>query len=166
MARCLIVSCGCRGLSLARELKTAGHAVRGTTRDPRRRPELESEGVEPFVGDPDRVGTLAPALAHVGVACLLLGSATGRPERLAALHGTRLDMLLERMLDTTVRGVVYERSGSVDPALLAHGAERVRYACERSLIPYVLLEADSSDHTGWPAVAAAAVHSALLNRSA
>lgn len=166
MARCLIVGCGCRGLALARELKTAGHAIRGTTRDPGRRPELESQGVESFVGDPDRVGTLVPALAHVGVVCILLGSAAGPSEQLAALHGTRLDMLLERMLDTTVRGVVYERSGSVDPALLARGAERVRYAGERSLIPYVLLEADPSDYAGWPARAAAAVHSALLNRAA
>lgn len=166
MARCLIVGCGCRGLSLARELKVAGHAIRGTTRDSGRRPELESQGIEPFIGDPDRVGTLAPALAHVGVVCILLGSATGQAEQLAALHGTRLGMLLERMLDTTVRGVVYERSGSVDPALLARGAERVRYACERSLIPYVLLAADPLDHAGWPTVAATAVHSALLNRSA
>jgi uncharacterized protein YbjT (DUF2867 family) len=166
VARCLIVGCGCRGLSLARELTAAGHAVRGTTRDPGRRYELEAKGVEAYVGDPDRVGTLASALAHVGVACLLLGSATGAADQLAALHGTRLDMLLERMLDTTVRGVVYERRGTVDPALLAHGAERIRHACERSLIPYVLLDADPSDHASWPAAAAAAVHDALLNRPA
>ncbi len=166
MARCLIVGCGCRGLLLARELKASGHAIRGTTRDPARRRELESAGVEAFVGDPDRIGTLAPALAQVGVACILLGCATGSPEQLAALHGTRLDMLLERMLDTTVRGVVYESSGSVDPALLAAGAERVRYACQRSLIPHVLLEADPADHESWPAAAAVAVHDALLNRTA
>jgi len=164
MARCLIVGCGCRGLSLASELTAAGHAVRGTTRDPGRRAQLEAQGVEAFVGDPDRVGTLAPALAQVSVACILLGCATGVAEQLAALHGTRLDMLLERMLDTTVRGVVYECSGTVDPALLAHGAERVRHACERSLIPHVLLDAEPSDFSSWPAAAAAAVRDALLRR--
>lgn len=164
MARCLIVGCGCRGLSLARELMADGHAVRGTTRDPGRRPELEAAGVEGFVGDPDVVGTLAPALAHIGVTCILLGSASGTAAQLSALHGTRLDMLLERMLDTTVRGVVYERTGTVDPALLEQGAQRVRYACERSLIPYALLEADPSDHAAWPSAAAVAVTDALLNR--
>ena len=60
--------------------------MRGTTRDPARRGAIEAAGAEPFVGDPDLVATLAPALEHVGVACLLLGSATGAPEHLAALH--------------------------------------------------------------------------------
>jgi nucleoside-diphosphate-sugar epimerase len=164
VARCLIIGCGCRGLSLAGELRAEGHAVRGTTRHPERRAELEAAGVEAFVGDPDRVGTLASALAHVGVACLLLGSAMGSAEQLEALHGTRLDMLLERMLDTTVRGIVYEQTGTVTPALLESGAERVRHACERSLIPYAMLSADPSDHAAWPAAAAAAVRSALLDR--
>jgi uncharacterized protein YbjT (DUF2867 family) len=162
--RCLIIGCGCRGRTLARELRAGGHAVRGTTRDPARRAEIEAAGAEAFVGDPDRVGTLAPALEHVGVACVLLGSAVGPPEQLAALHGSRLDMLLERTLDTTVRGVVYEAAGSVDPGLLRQGAERVRYACERSLIPYVLLRADPSDHAVWLQDAAAAVQRALLSR--
>ena len=43
------------------------------------------------------------------------------------------------MIDTTVRAIVYESAGSVDPAVLAGGAERVRAACEDSLIPYALL---------------------------
>ena len=162
MARCLIVACGCRGLALTRELRARGHTVRATTRDPARRRELEAAGAEAFVGDPDRVATLAPALDHVGVACLLLGSATGPRERLEALYSTRLDMLLERMLDTTVRAVVYESRGSVEAELLRGGAERVRRACERSLIPLVLLDADPRDHARWPPAAAAAVQHALL----
>ncbi|MFZ0042213.1 MAG: NAD(P)H-binding protein [Solirubrobacteraceae bacterium] len=164
MARCLIVGCGCRGLELTRRLRAEGHAVRGTTRRPQRASEIEAAGAEAFVGDPDRVATLAPALAHVGVACLLLGSATGTQEQLAALHGTRLEMLLERMLDTTVRGIVYEEVGSVDPGLLREGAARVRHACERSLIPYVLLDADPADRGAWPDAAAAAVGHALIDR--
>jgi threonine dehydrogenase-like Zn-dependent dehydrogenase len=164
LARCLIIGCGCRGLSLAQELRSRGHAVRGTTRDPSRKEEIRAAGVEPFVGDPDRVATLARALEHVGVACLLLGSATGTAEQLAALHGTRLEMLLERMLDTTVRGVVYECSGSVTDAVLAGGAERVRHACQRSLIPFVLLDGDRSDHGRWSLEAADAVQTALLDR--
>jgi 2-polyprenyl-6-methoxyphenol hydroxylase-like FAD-dependent oxidoreductase len=161
VARCLIVGCGCRGLSLAAELRARGHAVRGTTRDAGRRAELEAAGVEPFVADPDRVATIAPAFAHIGVLCLLLGSATGSPEQLEALHGTRLDMVLERMLDTTARGVVYERSGTLDGDLLKRGAERVRLACERSLIPYVMLDADPADHEAWLRSAVAGVERIL-----
>jgi nucleoside-diphosphate-sugar epimerase len=163
VARCLIVGCGCRGHALARELRARGHAVRGTTRTEAGRAGIEAAGAEAFVGDPDRIGTLAPALAHVGVACLLLGSATGAAEQLAALHSTRLDMLLERMLDTTVRAVVYEAVGTIDAAVLAVGVDRVRRACERSLIPYVLLEHDPSDHDGWTAAAAAAVERGLMS---
>jgi hypothetical protein len=138
--------------------------VRATTRDPGRRTEIEASGAEAFVGDPDLVATLAPALEHVSVACVLLGSASGTREQLAALHGTRLEMLLERMRDTTVRALVYERSGTVDEEILAAGAERVRHACERSLIPYVLLSADPSAPRHWTAEAAEAVQSALLDR--
>ncbi|HWF35957.1 MAG TPA: hypothetical protein VG295_11300, partial [Solirubrobacteraceae bacterium] len=77
MARILIVGCGCRGQQLAGELRAAGHAVRGTTRDPGRQPAIEAAGAEPFVADPDRVGTLIPAFAGVAVMCLLLASAAG-----------------------------------------------------------------------------------------
>ena len=162
MARCLIIGCGCRGQALARGLRSRGHAVRGTTRTEAGGAAIQAAGAEAFVGDPDRIGTLSPALAHVGVACVLLGSAAGSAAQLAALHSTRLDMLLERMLDTTVRAIVYEAVGSVDAALLAAGVGRVRHACERSLIPYVLLEHDPSDHAGWPTAGVAAVERGLL----
>jgi threonine dehydrogenase-like Zn-dependent dehydrogenase len=165
VARCLIIGCGCRGLELTRSLRAAGHAVRATTRDPARQAEIEAAGAEPYVGDPDRVATLGSALAHVGVACLLLGSAVGSDERLAALHTTRLDMLLERMLDTTVRGIVYEIEGSVPAEILAAGALRLRYACERSLTPYVLLDANPGDPDAWVRAATEAVQRALLART-
>jgi uncharacterized protein YbjT (DUF2867 family) len=149
-------------MELTRSLRACGHAVRATTRQARRRAELEAAGAEPYVGTPDRVMTIAPAFDHVGVACVLLGSAVGSREELTALHTTRLDMLLERMLDTTVRAIVYEAAGSVAPAILRAGAERVRYACERSLIPYVLLDADPTDHDGWVVSATSAVQRALM----
>lgn len=161
MARCLIIGCGCRGLSLAAQLQTLGHAVRGTTRERARAEEIEAAGAEPYVGDPDRIATLAPAFEHVGVACVLLGSASGDRRQLQALHGSRLEMLLTRMLDTTVRGLVYECCGSVDPDLLASGSNRIRDACERSLIPYVLLSADPREYREWLPAATAAVQEVL-----
>ena len=164
MARCLIIGCGCRGRSLGRELIAAGHAVRGTTRDPTRAAEIEAIGAEAVVGDPDVIATLARSLDHVSVACVLLGSADGSAERLAALHGTRLEMLLTRMLDTTVRGIVYEAAGSVDRALLDAGAELVRERCEDSRIPFALLDADPGDASAWVSAAVRAVDRVLTQR--
>lgn len=161
MARCLVIGCGCRGRALARALRGSGHAVRGTTRDPRHCADIEAAGAEPFVGDPDRVATLVGALEHVAVTYVLLGSANGDPDDVADLHGSRLGMLLERSLDTTVRGIVYEAAGSVDPAVLRAGAERVRSACLRSSIPYLILDVDPSDHAAWLSAATGAVDRVL-----
>jgi hypothetical protein len=164
VARCLIIGCGCRGQSLARALIARGHAVRGTTRFRERRAAIDAAGAESFLGDPDRVGTLVPALEHAGVACVLLGSAAGTPDRLAALHGTRLEMLLTRMLDTTVRGIVYEAAGLVDGALLRAGAALVRERCVDSRIPFALLEADPGDQSAWARAAVEAVEGLLGRR--
>lgn len=161
MARCLIVGCGCRGRLLAGELIARGHAVRGTTRDSAVAGGIEAVGAEAVIGDPDVVATLARALDHVAVACILLGSATGTPAQLAALHGTRLEMLLTRMIDTTVRGIVYEAEGTVERGVLEAGATLVRARCEDSRIPYALLRAGTSDPVAWTAAAVAAVNTAL-----
>jgi uncharacterized protein YbjT (DUF2867 family) len=161
LARCLIIGCGCRGLSLARSLNDEGHAVRGTTRDPRRLDAITAAGAEAVLADPDRVATLARAFEHVSVACVLLGTASGPPDLVEPLHRTRLEMLLSRMLDTTVRGVVYEAAGTVTPELLAGGARRVAEACSDSHTPYALIEADPADHAAWLRAAVAAVSTVL-----
>lgn len=142
---------------LARGLMAEGHAARGTSRDPARRSALEAEGGEALDGDPDRIGTLMPALAQVSVVYLLLGSAAGEREAIAALHGQRLSMLLEKLIDTTVRGIVYEAAGTVDVALLHGGAELVREACERSRIRYTLIETDPGERGQWLAEALGAI---------
>jgi hypothetical protein len=103
------------------------------------------------------VASLVPALFGVGVVCVLLGTATGSADQLAALHGPRLEMLLLRVLDTPVRGFVYESSGTVDAAVLRAGAEIVSSTCTRSRIPFALVDADAA-----PAVVADAVDSCLL----
>src|ERR687897_2702608 len=79
MARVLIIGCGCRGQALARELRAAGHAVRGTTRDPARFAAIEAAGAEPYLGDPDRIATLMEALAGVSIVCWLMGTAGAAP---------------------------------------------------------------------------------------
>jgi uncharacterized protein YbjT (DUF2867 family) len=142
MARILIVGCGCRGQTLARELRAQGHAVRGTTRVPNHEQAIAAAGAEPVIADPDRVGTLLPAFAGVSVLCLLLGSATGPRDDLEALHTTRLEMLLQRTIDTTIHGLIYEATGSIDETLLTAGAQLVESKCNESNIRYALLKAE------------------------
>ena len=76
---------------------------------------LKRAGIEGVVADPDRLGTLMPALAGVTVVCWLMGSAEDSPD----VHGARLRSLMEHLVDTPVRGLVYEAAGTVDAALLA-----------------------------------------------
>ena len=161
MARCLIIGCGCRGRLLTRELRAAGHAVRGTTRSVQRMDDIDAAGAEAVLADPDRVATLVDSFAHVSVVCVLLGSAAGSPAELAALHGTRLDMLLTKLVDTTVRGVVYEARGTVEASVLAGGAERVRHFAQRSLASYALLDADPAVPDQWLAAAVAGVEGVI-----
>jgi uncharacterized protein YbjT (DUF2867 family) len=157
VARILIVGCGGRGQALARELVAAGHAVRGTTRDPARAEAIRAAGAEPYVGDPDRIGTLMEALAGVTIVCWLMGSATGDPERVFALHDGRLRMLWEKLVDTPVRGVVYEAAGSVDEAALVRGEAVARVAHETWRIPLEYLRADPADREAWIAAGRTAV---------
>jgi hypothetical protein len=98
-----------------------------------------------------------PALDNVAVVCLLLGSAQGHQEQLEALHGPRLEMLLARLIDTTVRGVVYEARGSVPEPLLAAGSQRVRHVCGHSRVPFELLETRRRDREAWLAAALAGI---------
>jgi len=102
--------------------------VRGTTRDPARAGAIAAAGAEPYVGDPDRIGTLMGALAGVAVVCWLLGRVSD-PD----LHGGRLRMLFEKLVDTPVRGVVYERA-------LPEGEAIARDAAERWRIPVAVIE--------------------------
>ena len=130
MARVLIVGCGCRGQALARDLREAGHAVRGTTRDAGRLPAIAAAGAEPYLGDPDRIGTLMDALTGVTIVCWLMGTATGGAEQVAALHDGRLRMLWEKLVDTPVRGVVYEAGAPGGEAIARDAAARWRIPVE------------------------------------
>jgi uncharacterized protein YbjT (DUF2867 family) len=158
VARVLIIGCGCRGQELARALRTHGHAVRGTTRDPSRRADIEAAGAEPVIADPDRIATLLPAFAGVTIMTVLLGSATGPDDHLEALHTTRLEMLLLRAIDTTIHGILYEAAGTIDQQLLDTGAKLVREKCEQSSIPYALLGAEPAN---WLAEAIGAIDALL-----
>lgn len=156
MARALIVGCGCRGRALGAALVERGWQVRGTSRDSGRLEPIAAAGIEPSQADPDRPGTVLELVGDVTVVCWLLASARDEPEVIAAIHGPRLERLLERLVDTPVRGFVYEAAGPVQDHHLAHGRELVEAAAERWHIPHRLLTTDPADHTAWLTEAEAA----------
>lgn len=157
MARILIVGCGCRGRALGSALRESGHAVRGTSRTPAGLEKIAATGLEPWAGDPDRIGTLTGALDAVTVLCWLLGDASGDSQSVAALHTTRWARMLEETVNTTVRGVVYEAAGAVDAALLQQGAALVADAHERWSIPVAVIASEPAEHAAWLAAALDAV---------
>lgn len=154
MARVLIVGCGGRGQALARELVAAGHAVRGTSRDPRRELAMREAGVEPYIGDPDRIATLMDALYGTTIVCWLMATADN-PE----LHAGRIRMLCEKVVDTPVRGLVYEAAG---PA--AAGVPIVEDARARWNLPVEVIATPPDACQDWTRDAAAAVERLLLPR--
>lgn len=131
MARALIVACGCRGRQLGEGLLADGWAVRGTSRREERLGAIAAAGIEPALADPDRPGTILELVDDVAVLVLLLGSASGSEEELSAIHGPRLERLMEHLVETPVRGVLYEGTEA--------GAEIVRAAARTWRIPVEIL---------------------------
>jgi nucleoside-diphosphate-sugar epimerase len=161
VARALLVGCGCRGRELGRTLRADGWEVRGTTRDPERTGEIERAGLAAVFADPDRVGTVLDHVGDVTVIAWLLGSAVGDAEAIAAIHGPRLERLLEELVDTPVRGFVYEASGSVGESRLRAGAELALVAAERWRIPVAVIEHDPADWRGWVDAGRTEIHALL-----
>src|SRR4051812_46828685 len=159
MARLLVVGGGCRALELSAQLRAEGHAIRAVTRTEGGRAAIEATGAECVIADPDRVGSLRYALDNVTLVLWLLGTATG--DNVADLHGSRLAMMLERTIDTTARGLVYEAAGSVDAEVLAGGRALVERVTAYNEIPLRVLEADPADQGAWVAAARAAVEGLL-----
>ncbi len=105
MARVLVVG----GAGRAAELASSGHVIE------------QADGV-----DPARLVTLTPRLEGVSVLCWLFGEADDE-----ALHGGRLTSLLEYLVDTPVRGFVYERSADHPGGeeIVARASDTFRIPC-------------------------------------
>ncbi len=131
MARALIVGCGCRGRELGARLLADGWAVRGTSRRSEGLEAIEAAGIEPALADPERPGTVLDLVGDVTVLVLLLGGAEGSAEELEAIHGPRLERLMEHLVETPVRGVLYEGTES--------GEQIVRNAARTWRIPVRIL---------------------------
>jgi hypothetical protein len=146
--RALLVGGGRPGLALTRALTADGHAVRFVTRNEAFCPEIEAAGGEAYIGDPDRIGSLRYALDNVTVLLWLLGPAPDEE-----LHGPRLTMMMERTIDTTVRGMVYEGT--------AHGATVVERMASYNEIPYAILDVPRGDEDAWVAAVLDAIDGVL-----
>ena len=70
------------------------------------RARIERSGIEGVVADPDRVGTVLEHVGDVAVVAWALGAASGpsAPD----VNGPRLERMLERLVDTPVRGFVLD----------------------------------------------------------
>jgi len=123
--------------------------VRGTSRNHAGLARIESAGLEPAEADPDRPGTILELAADVTVVHWLLGSADREPEAIAAIHGPRLERLLEKLVDSPVRGFVYEAAGSVPRDRLEQGAAIVDAAAARWRIPVRVVNADPGRFEPW-----------------
>ena len=123
--------------------------MRGTSRREGGLAAIEAAGIEPALADPSRPGTLLELVGDVTVVYWLFGSAVGGPEEIEAIHGSSLERFLERLVETPVRGFVYEAAGSLDASLLELGAGLVRAAGERWRIPFALPAADPTEPSVW-----------------
>ncbi|CAN5412444.1 hypothetical protein BH10ACT11_BH10ACT11_13110 [soil metagenome] len=148
MARALIVGCGRRGRKLGAVLVDSGWVVRGTTRDETKLAEIEAEGIEAVLADPDRVGTVVEQLEGVAVVVWLMGSAEAE-EQASAVNGPRLERMLEKLVDSPVRGFVYEAAGTVDQEVLGGGVALVAEAAARWHIPIRTIEVEPDPIEPW-----------------
>ena len=162
MARVLIVGCGCRGRALAaRAGRRGARRARHHARPGAAVEAIEAAGAEGVVADPDRLGTLLPLLAGVTVVCWLMGKRRGPPRPSCTARACRP---CSSVVDTPVRGVVYEAAGSGRRRAAdgraptrSRAAERAPGACR-----WRVIDADPAEHAAWLAEMRAAVDGVLL----
>jgi hypothetical protein len=110
---------------------------------------IEDAGAEAVIADPYRLATVTPLLEGVSVVVWPMGSATGTDDEVSAVHTTRLETLLTKLVDSGVRGLVYEATGTVRGDMLRAGAAQVRKSGEWFRMPVEVVEQDPGDHAAW-----------------
>ena len=65
------------------------------------------------------------------------------------MNGPRLERVLERLVDTPVRGFVYEAAGTAPEAALAEGSRLVTHASTLWRIPLAVVETQPADGAEW-----------------
>jgi nucleoside-diphosphate-sugar epimerase len=164
VARALIVGCGCRGRLVGKRLLAQGWEVRGTSRTEDGLAAISEAGIEPALADPLQPHTVLDLVGDVAIVLWLFASAQGPPEELSAIHGPRLERLMERLVETPVRGFVYEMKGTVDPILLEHGNEVLEAAGDTWRVGISCVFVDPEDPHDWAEIMAAAA-TGLVDRA-
>ena len=109
---------------------------------------IEDTGLEPAQADPDSPGTILDLCGDTAVVVWLLASAAGEQDVVAGIHGSRLERLLEKLVDTPIRGFLYEVAEGAEHTL--HGREIVERAGEtwRIRVGFVGADAGADDVEG------------------
>ena len=149
MARAMLVGCGCHGRAAASILAERGWAVRGSSRGGVGRTAIAAAGLEAVEADPDRVGSIVELLGDVTVLAWLLGDVADPAG--AELNGPRLESLLQKLVDTPVRGFVFE------PPPSGAGKALVADAVARWHLPVELIETSRDEPDAWARAVADAV---------
>lgn len=174
MARVLIVGDSDRVLLLTDALKGAGHLVRVVGFASARRDAVEAAGADYVGGDPARLGTITAALTNVSIACWMPAGSRGEGGEEVRIDGERLRAFLEKTIDSTVRGLVYEIPDGEDQAFRAapeggqgDGGERsagglgglaiAREIAGLNSIPLRVLSVEATDAERWCAQALAEI---------
>ena len=150
MARAMLVGCGCCARGAGALLREEGWSVRGTSRSEAGREAIAAAGLEAVEADPDRVGSVVELLGDVTVLGWLLGDLENA-EAVATLNGPRLGSLLEKVVDTPVRGFVFEAPAG------GAGRELVEDAVSRWHLPAEIVTVSRSEPDAWAAAVAGAV---------
>jgi hypothetical protein len=164
VARALIVGCGCRGRLVGKRLLAQGWEVRGTSRTEDGLAAIGEAGIEPAFADPLQPHTVFELVGDVTIVLWLFASAEGPAEELSAIHGSRLERLMERLIETPVRGFVYEMKGTVDPILLEHGSEVLEAAGDTWRVGISCVFVDPGDPHDWAEIMAGAA-TGLVDRA-
>jgi hypothetical protein len=161
LARALLLGCGCCARGAGAILLERGWGVRGTSRSAEGLEAIAAAGIEPAEADPDRVGSLTRLLGDVTVVAWLLSGSPADPDRLRSLNGERLGSLLAALVDTPVRGVVYEALPPAAGAAADSGRALVEDAESRWRIPTRTVVAERSQPDAWAAAVADAVEAVV-----
>ena len=117
--------------------------MRGTSRTEAGLNPIREAGIDAVLADPAMPGTILDLVGDVAVVTWLLGSAEGGGAALGEIHGPKLERVLERLVETPVRGFVYEGAGSIPADVLATGRGAVERAAETWRIPVEIVDADA-----------------------
>lgn len=133
--------------------------MRGTSRSGDGVSRIESAGLEGAESDPDRVGTVLEEVADVAVVIWALGAATGPSA--VDVNGDRLESMLERLVDTPVRGFVLDAPPAEGEDPFARAVELTTLASDTWRIPVEVVRVSRSARETWVAEMARAVRSVL-----